>query len=431
MKRTFYFLAIIFSLMTAYAQDTKEVLSKGFGTTVDLATQNALSQAVREAVGALVDEETLIKNDELIEEKILTFSNGIVQDYKIVKEPRKNAQGLIEITIKATVKSNLLKKKLEEAKIVQGTVENGEEVWRNAMAQIVTEAQRNKNSIEVIKKLFKSIKPEQFLNVTFIDAEGRVNEEAKLDIKTNVQDKTATISINAVIGIDHEKYFNELFPYVKQTLDYVCEEKYDSLTLEMMRKLLSFNDTTSDSEYYTLTEYDNQRNKWKIEPRNDGKHTMSIYLQTNKRPSKSQIIFTKYVLAINENIYNQIHEELFKAINRLSIIISIYDKNKEIVLQKEVVPRPMSFDRNVRISYYDNRILQSKEIITAANNCLFIYHYRYDSIFILPMLTNIRTSGVLQCSNQIPFQIQIQMPLDDIKDIGSFDAKIAITRGDR
>ena len=78
MKRTFYFIAIIFSLMTAYAQDTKEVLSKGFGTTVDLATQNALSQAVREAVGALVDEETLIKNDELIEEKILTFSNGIM-----------------------------------------------------------------------------------------------------------------------------------------------------------------------------------------------------------------------------------------------------------------------------------------------------------------------------------------------------------------
>ena len=417
MIKKLFILVFLLVLITVSAQDTKEVLSKGFGTTVDLATQNALSQAVREAVGALVDEETLIKNDELIEEKILTFSNGIVQDYKIVKEPRKNAQGLIEITIKATVKSNLLKKKLEEAKIVQGTVENGEEVWRNAMAQIVTEAQRKENSIEVIKKLFNSIKPEQFLNVKLVDTAGGVNENAKLDIKANTQEKTATISINAVIEIDNEKYFRELFPYVKQTLDYVCEEKYDSLAMSLGQDKLSIG--KNELGCCVLWEPGYRPGEWK-KRKKDG--TFYVYLQTNKRPSRTQIIFTEYVLTVDRNSWKEM-TDVFRSINnKLSLVLSLYDKDKETILQKEVLIN--SYKSGVKLNYYTSGV----DILNGKNNCILVERLR--EIFILPMIASGGGIGEYNftCSDCFPVSIQFNVSLDDVKDIRSFDAKISIKR---
>ena len=76
----FLLTAVVFQ---ALAQDTKIVTARGFGTTVELATQSAITEAIRIAVGSLLDEETVIKNDEIIEEKILSFSNGIVQEYNV------------------------------------------------------------------------------------------------------------------------------------------------------------------------------------------------------------------------------------------------------------------------------------------------------------------------------------------------------------
>ena len=64
----------------------KEVIVTGVGTDPDKAVQNAFSQAIEQTVGLLVDAETVVKNDQLIRDEILTYSRGYVEKYKIVKQ---------------------------------------------------------------------------------------------------------------------------------------------------------------------------------------------------------------------------------------------------------------------------------------------------------------------------------------------------------
>ena len=62
--------------------------------------QNAFSEAIEQTVGVLVDAETVVKNDQLIRDEILTYSRGYVEKYEIVRRweeewtaPRDNSRG--------------------------------------------------------------------------------------------------------------------------------------------------------------------------------------------------------------------------------------------------------------------------------------------------------------------------------------------------
>ena len=55
--------------------NTREVIAEGVGDSPDNSLKNAYRNAVRQVVGSIVDEKVLFKNDKLIEEKVLLFSN--------------------------------------------------------------------------------------------------------------------------------------------------------------------------------------------------------------------------------------------------------------------------------------------------------------------------------------------------------------------
>jgi hypothetical protein len=61
---------------------TETVISEGVGKTAEEALQDALRGAVRQVVGAVVDAETLVKNDQIITDQVLTYSDGLIQSYK-------------------------------------------------------------------------------------------------------------------------------------------------------------------------------------------------------------------------------------------------------------------------------------------------------------------------------------------------------------
>ena len=87
-----------------------EVIVTGVGTDPEKAAQNAFSQAIEQTVGVLVDAETVVKNDQLIRDEILTYSRGYVEKYEIVK--RWQEDGLHHATIRASVARDKLVEKL-------------------------------------------------------------------------------------------------------------------------------------------------------------------------------------------------------------------------------------------------------------------------------------------------------------------------------
>ena len=98
--------------------DAVVVVAEGVGLDPDGALKNAFVQAVRQVVGAYVDAETLVKNDQLVHDKVLTFSRGLVSAYQKISERKRD--GLIRVTIRATVRHDKLVADLNSVNIETG-----------------------------------------------------------------------------------------------------------------------------------------------------------------------------------------------------------------------------------------------------------------------------------------------------------------------
>jgi len=92
--------------------------AEGSGTTGDEAIRDALRNAVRKAVGVLVDGEVLVKNEDVISDKVLTYSDGFVTSYKELS--RTQQEGLVRVQIRAHVEQRKLLADLHTAGVKLG-----------------------------------------------------------------------------------------------------------------------------------------------------------------------------------------------------------------------------------------------------------------------------------------------------------------------
>lgn len=79
----------------------ENITVSGYGDSYDNAERDALRNAVERAVGTLVDSQTLVQNNTLMNDEIYTISKGFINNYQVVS---KNSQGnYYEVTINADV----------------------------------------------------------------------------------------------------------------------------------------------------------------------------------------------------------------------------------------------------------------------------------------------------------------------------------------
>ncbi len=117
--------------------ETVEVVTQGMGIDANSALINAYSNAVQQALGLYVDAETLVQNDQIVQDKILTYSKGFIQEVTTVKQSQAN--GLFQVNIRAKVKRQKL---LEQAKANNITVKSVEGV--SLHAQVETQLNQEK-----------------------------------------------------------------------------------------------------------------------------------------------------------------------------------------------------------------------------------------------------------------------------------------------
>jgi len=79
------------------------VIAEGFGATVDKAKKDAYREAVRLVIGAFVDSSQLLKNDKLIEDRIITLSSAYVEK---ASPPltKVSEDGLVRVKVRAWVR---------------------------------------------------------------------------------------------------------------------------------------------------------------------------------------------------------------------------------------------------------------------------------------------------------------------------------------
>ncbi|MDZ7318206.1 MAG: flagellar assembly protein T N-terminal domain-containing protein [candidate division KSB1 bacterium] len=112
----FMALIIILVSIAAAQQPTQMVTSKGMASIFandvalarDQATDDALRNAVEQTLGTFIQSSTLVQNNMVVEDNILSWANGYVRSYRIISEGQTDPS-TYEVTIEATVELANLK----------------------------------------------------------------------------------------------------------------------------------------------------------------------------------------------------------------------------------------------------------------------------------------------------------------------------------
>jgi hypothetical protein len=124
---------------------TQSVIAEGVGTTEDEALKDAFRAAVRQVVGAVVDAETLVKNDDVVKDQVLTYSDGFISKQTILST--KKDGGLVRTTIQATVERRKVIQKLQAANVTVKTIEG-----QSLFAEAVTQQEAKGNATALLRK---------------------------------------------------------------------------------------------------------------------------------------------------------------------------------------------------------------------------------------------------------------------------------------
>lgn len=123
------------------------VVAEGSGLSADEALKDALRNAVSQVVGTYLDANTLVENDRLISDRVLTYSNGFIRSYRVVDESHRN--GLIRRKISAVVEREPLLRRLRETKLV------GQEIdGRSLVAETLIRREAEQSATELLKRTF-------------------------------------------------------------------------------------------------------------------------------------------------------------------------------------------------------------------------------------------------------------------------------------
>jgi hypothetical protein len=138
---------LVFLTNIAFA---KNITVTGYGNSKDEALKSAFQNAVEQEVGVLVDSKTVIRNNKLIKNKILTYSNGFIKDYK--KISAKQQMGFWTVKINAVVESQKLLSKIKEIKLKPMNIENTDKLY----AQVVSQVKTKFDAEDLFKNIYKN-----------------------------------------------------------------------------------------------------------------------------------------------------------------------------------------------------------------------------------------------------------------------------------
>lgn len=164
------------------------VIAEGSGVDAKSALDDAFRQAVQQVVGLMVDAETLVENDKLVREKVLTYSGGFIVNYKTLAEV--NNGSIARIRIQANVARQALRQRLEASQVIGKNVDGP-----GIFAEATTKMQSNASFGEMIDSFIGDLST-TVLTVKHPDRPRIVS----------LQDDTANIVLDVSVSVDEDRY---------------------------------------------------------------------------------------------------------------------------------------------------------------------------------------------------------------------------------
>ena len=222
-------LALVLALLlpsSALAEDPEviTVQVEGLGADADGALKNAFQRAVQEAVGTLVDSETLVQNEELIMDEVLTYSDALVTGFEIIEKATKDMAlgGLFRIKIEARVERKAVAEKLESSGALSSSV-SGKDLW----AEHLSAVQGVQDGRKLLQKFFDTHPPNYLWVSRVFDDKGRSGKNAQFAQQTDYDAGVSYVAFNIELFVDMEAYFTRYAPKLVSLLNVISEEVVD------------------------------------------------------------------------------------------------------------------------------------------------------------------------------------------------------------
>jgi hypothetical protein len=129
------------STVAADPAEVRVVVAKGVGVSVEEAKKDAYREAVRQVAGAFVEGDTLVRNDEVIEDKVLVLSGALVQRADVIPESVSSSDGLTRLRIRAEVRVTEVMKSLARVNVTTTGVRSS-----SVEGQVVTLADQTESA---------------------------------------------------------------------------------------------------------------------------------------------------------------------------------------------------------------------------------------------------------------------------------------------
>lgn len=305
-------------------EELMTVVATGYGRTTKEAEKDALRAAVQRAVGVFVASSVLTQNEELINDQILTASNGIVQSYVSSTPTMNSAIGLYQVNITALVLKKVLLSKLEENRIAYSTTVAGQNLFARAVsiqnkmtdASAIFDATWEDVYVTNADKLFK---------IRLIDPSGGTGSSFVPQVDPQ-KDGSVNVNFFVEFAVDLDYWYGIVVPKWTFIMDAIADKRLPEIrtqaTSDPNRRSFAFSDDDPQRQsskwmlagnYYLMGKedinwarenyLDNSSNRIILSLVNSQDKAASIYssigwevssLRDNKKAGMKEVIFDKY-----------------------------------------------------------------------------------------------------------------------------------------
>jgi hypothetical protein len=193
-------------------QNAQTVFAEGVGTSKEEALKDAFRAAVRQVVGEIVDSETLVNNEELVKDQVLTYSDGFIPEHKVTSEKHDN--GLFRVSIQAKVQRRSVIMKLSAANIT-----TKELAGQSMFGELATQLQAENDAAAIVRKALEGVPDMPGFPLNILTAEIVGKPEI---VEKNAENATLAIRVATRVDV---KSFDAFAKKLMNALDGVAKRK--------------------------------------------------------------------------------------------------------------------------------------------------------------------------------------------------------------
>ena len=156
----------------------------GFGLDQDRAVDSAYNDAIEQVVGVLVVAETVVENDRIVRDRVLTYSEGTVEAHDVLA--RGSEEGQHRAVIRALVRLDRLRQKLQRDKIPVRDI-SGQDIAR----ELRRKGTRERTAAEMFRRKMQEFRLDNFLSVALPSAP-EIVESSTASAKLRVEVRLTT-----------------------------------------------------------------------------------------------------------------------------------------------------------------------------------------------------------------------------------------------